>query len=354
MNTVRSLIAFLLLLPPAALGQQEPFRERLEVSAVLVDVTVTDKRGNQILGLTKDDFIVTEDGAEQTIDSLDYFTNRRLLTGTEESAGFKVEKIRPERYFILMLHKPGSARFMSEVLEARSAATDFVNKEMLPTDLVAVVSYDIRLRIFSDFTSDKKQLRDALREAGSFSRGITRPGAAAAEGPSILRNLDLAEMINDTSRIYDAIRLLANSVRGIPARKVLVLFSPGIGEPSDFSPTIPENEEFRFRPMMSALNRANVTVFAMPLPKGRGPHATESNLYRMAQETGGEYFRNVVNYASPLRRVENLSSGYYLLTYSAKKPVGASGFQRIQIRLRNPEFRVRAREGYGYGGSRFE
>ena len=35
---------------------------------------VTDNRGNQILGLTKDDFVVKENGVEQTIESLDYFT----------------------------------------------------------------------------------------------------------------------------------------------------------------------------------------------------------------------------------------------------------------------------------------
>ena len=56
------------------------------VGAGSCTVTVTDKKGNQILGLTKDDFILKEDGEQKQIDSVDYFTNRRLLTSPEDKA----------------------------------------------------------------------------------------------------------------------------------------------------------------------------------------------------------------------------------------------------------------------------
>ena len=87
---------------------QPPFQERIDVNVVLLDVIVTDSRGNQILGLTKDDFIVKEGGVPQPIDSVDYFTNRRLLDSREESAPFKVENVRSERYFIFFFDKPSA------------------------------------------------------------------------------------------------------------------------------------------------------------------------------------------------------------------------------------------------------
>ncbi len=83
-----------------------PFGEKVDVSAVLLDVIVTDPQGNQILGLGPDDFVVEENGVAQTIDSVNYFTNRRLLDRREEQASFKVERVQDERYFVIFFDKP--------------------------------------------------------------------------------------------------------------------------------------------------------------------------------------------------------------------------------------------------------
>src|SRR5512140_564127 len=90
--------------------QQEPPRtptygEQVDVNLVLVDATVTDNKGNQILGLSKDDFIVKENGVPQDIASAEYFTNRTLLDAPESKAAFKVERVRDERYFILFFDR---------------------------------------------------------------------------------------------------------------------------------------------------------------------------------------------------------------------------------------------------------
>ena len=59
----------LLLLSFAASGQQTvgPLIERIEVNIVNVDVSVTDRAGHPIGGLTRDDFEVYEDGRPQKI-----------------------------------------------------------------------------------------------------------------------------------------------------------------------------------------------------------------------------------------------------------------------------------------------
>ncbi len=44
------------------------------------------------------------------------------------------------------------------------------------------------------------------------------------------------------------------------------------------------------------------------------------------------------------------TGGYYLLSYSAKYPAGDSGYREVKVRTANPALKVRAREGYLFGG----
>jgi len=111
MKSLTVILALLALALPSfaqepVLAQAPQFGEEVDVNAVLLDVIVTDRKGNHILGLNANDFIVKENGVEQTVDSVDYFTNRRLLDQREEQAPFKVERVREERYFIFFFDKP--------------------------------------------------------------------------------------------------------------------------------------------------------------------------------------------------------------------------------------------------------
>ena len=68
-------------------------------------------------------------------------------------------------------------------------------------------------------------------------------------------------------------------------------------------------------PMVEALNSADVTVFPIHYLRDVQFHATENALSRLASETGGEFFHQAVSFSTPLKRIENASSGYYLLSY---------------------------------------
>jgi VWFA-related protein len=318
------------------------FGEQLDVNLVLVDVTVTDRKGNQILGLDRNDFTVTENGEAQSIESLDYFTNRRLLSEPESQAAFKVERVREERHFILFFDKPMDSswvpQFRSELLAARAAAEDFIDERLQPQDKVAIAGFDSRLKIFSDFTADKKTLKKALKEATSFSNGLKE-----GSGP-IMKEINPRKMMSKTGTAYDAIRVLSDAVQPILGRKVLVLFSPGIGEPN-MSQNM-QNETRYYQPMIQALNRSNVTVYSAGM---KAPYRSmEDTLARMASETGGEFFKDPVNYRIPLTQMERTNSGYYLLSYYSKKPKDKHGYQKIDVAVKNSEFRVKSREGYPY------
>ena len=99
------------------------------------------------------------------------------------------------------------------------------------------------------------------------------------------------------------------------------------------------------------LNAANTAVYAINIlrdaPQLPVVHQT---LERLATDTSGDYFRWGGNFTPALKRIENVNNGYYLISYRTKKTSGEAGFQKVDVKLRNPEFRVKAREGYAYGG----
>ena len=105
---------------------------------------------------------------------------------------------------------------------------------------------------------------------------------------------------------------------------------------------------FEMRGIFEPLSRQHA-VYAVDL----APIDTEipfaDALARVAEKSGGRYFQNVVSLNTPLQQVAEETSGYYLISYSARHPRGGSGFQPVRVLLQNPEFRVTARAGYLYG-----
>lgn len=335
--------------PPNEKIQPAPFGEKVEVNAVLIDAVVTDSHGDQILGLDKNDFVVSEDGVPQTLDSMDYFTKRRLLNSTEANAPFKVEQVHEQRYFVFFFDKPEGAMLFNRISLARAAVNNFLTNEMTGSDQVAIVGHDVRLKVYSDFTSDKNQLRHALDDVARFGLGLTNP-PPAGDSPSILRNIDRHAMMSETGTTYEALTELADALQPIRARKNLVLFSPGIREPGELvRDGMLLNQSRYYEPMIEALNEANVTVYAMNLfqnaPSAPMFHQT---LESLTAETNGEYFRYATNFAGPMKQVDKASAGYYLLTYRTNKT--GRGYQKVTVSIRNhPEFHVIARAGYTYG-----
>jgi VWFA-related protein len=336
----------LLLFATASLSlsaQQPRFGEKVDVNLVLIDAVVTDPKGNQILGLGKDDFVVTENGEHQKIDSVEYFTNRKLLDAREESAPFKVEQLHENRYFVFFFDKPGEAQLWDSVTSARNAAKRFV-ESLRPGDQVAVAGHDVRLKVYSDFTADKAQLLRAIDDAGSFGQGIM-----TGDGP-ILKTVDAHRMMSGSGTVYEALEVLADALHSTRGRKNLVLFSAGILEPGqEVRDGIAVNESRYYRPMLNALNESNVSIYAISLLRdGDAPPVFHQTLEQVSAATNGSYYRYAVNFIPLLSRIERETNGYYLISYYSNHPKGESGFQKVKVRT-SADLRVKARAGYVYG-----
>jgi len=337
---------------------QGQFEGKVDVNEVLLDVLVTDARGNVIVGLDKNDFVVTENGKPVSLNGVTFYSNRRLLESspTLDQKGVSTDQATEDRYFILVFEDQKDVaneapRLLSQSLEAAKRARGWVESEMLPSDWVAVASYDTKLKVQQDFTRDRKALVAAIGDAikGKDREGNYPSRIDASKGPSLLAGLPKGSALRaKTSTLYEALQEIANSAGDIRGRKNLLLFTFGLpGREDTFGSFVPDKRFFE--PTVQALNANNVAAYTIDLTPPGVEHTLSSSLNKLADDTGGKYFFNVTNFSTPLDQVSQENNGYYLLSYTKEQPAGKVGFQEVQVKTANPEFRVRARRGYEYG-----
>jgi VWFA-related protein len=351
----------LVLAPAAAMAQnnnqdqpvQGGFEGRIDVNEVLLDVLVTDKKGNVIVGLTPQDFVVKEDGKPVDLTGLTFYSDRRLVGSARE--GVAVDKVPEDRYFILFFDDQKDSateapELLSRQVEAGQRARDWVLKERQPADWVAVVSYDTKLKVQQDFTRDGRALAEAVGAAmkGKDAEGNWPSRIKEGEGPSLYAALPKGNELRDkTGTVYDAMRVLARAAGNIRGRKNLVMFTTGFGRVNNFNQYVPDP---RYYPgMADALNDNNVAVYSIDLSPAGTIHPLSNSMSQISTDTGGQYYATFNSFSTPLKKIGEENSGYYLLSYRSEQPTGKSGFQDVKVTTTNPEFKVRARKGYAFG-----
>jgi len=144
---------------------EEPIRVR--VALVPVDVIVIDKNGNPILDLNKNDFEILENGKLQTIDyfSLESYEGKTAEKNTQSSTADVFMSNPPNRIFLILFGRGHQTEF--HFLERLS---DFIEKDLLPTDQLAIMAYNRT----TGFTTDHTALVDVLREFNGIQKEIER------------------------------------------------------------------------------------------------------------------------------------------------------------------------------------
>jgi Ca-activated chloride channel homolog len=151
---------------------------KIDTTLVTIPVTVLDRSGKFIPGLTKCDFHIYEDGAMQEV--------------TEFSA------VESPFHVVLLLDTSNSTRFKME--EIQMAAIAFVN-QLRPQDKVMVVTFDSKIDPLAEFTSDRFVLREAIAKA--------KTGGG--------------------TKLYDAVDwVITQRLDNIQGRKAIVLFTDGV------------------------------------------------------------------------------------------------------------------------------
>ena len=365
MSPSRFPIAILALAPLLAAapggGQQQPagrFAERLQVTEVLLDVLVTDADGNVVVGLGPRDFVVEEDGRPVEVGSATFYGSGDMLDSPALAGRLTPggEGAR-DRFFILFFHdlRREAPALLRQQRDAAAQSRRWVESSLGDSDWVAVVSYYAKLRVHQDFTRDRQEVMAALDEvaAGKDPGATWTADAQLGEQPSLTRYLPQGkELRKRTPRIEDALKLLGEAATNTRGRKNLLFFSIGFGDIDRFG----WRPDPRYYPRTrQALNDGNIAVYSITLaggtfPRDRVIEALSHSLTQLAMDTGGRDYRTFASFAVPLRRVVEDNGGYYLLSYSAEYPAGDSGYREVTVTTTNPTLRVRARDGYLFGG----
>src|SRR6266478_6185102 len=142
--------------PAAATAEQQPVVViKKESKLVLVDSVVTDKKGNYIRDLTQNDFKVFEDNKEQAVST--------FSTGADAATQANGQR----RYLILFFDN--STMAAPDQIQARSAATKFIEANAGPDRMMAVADFGGALRIVQNFTANADLLRAAVSGVKSSS-----------------------------------------------------------------------------------------------------------------------------------------------------------------------------------------
>jgi VWFA-related protein len=136
---------------------------------VPLDVRVVDRTGKAVTDLTKDDFVVTENGVRQTIR---HFSTQGYSPAVPEAdAALKARTERTStlepqnrRVFLIVL---GNGAFRGPA-KAREGVLHFVRERLLPQDLVAVIAWNRT----TEFTTDHAKIADFLERFGKAEQGI--------------------------------------------------------------------------------------------------------------------------------------------------------------------------------------
>lgn len=340
-------------------AQPEPaatVEDLVEVTEVLLDVLAVDAGGRVATGLGPDDFIVREDGEMVELTGVSFYTTRYGHDGSLLTADGAVPT---SRFFILVFHAPlrgGSieSSLSRQLLKARRSSLTWAEEHLLPSDWIAVASYDVGLKLHQDFTQDRAALTAAIQNAVSRKnpeKGFGRRGRPLppSGSPSLLRNLPRGKVLRrETRTLYDGLRLLAEAAGFVVGRKNLLLFSTGFGE-FEASGLIPQPDRRYYPRMEYALNDHNVAVYPIDLTPIEIRHFQGELLKRLATDTGGRYLRDPINFLTPLRRISAENVGYYLLSYQSEHPATEAGYQEVEVEIGKPGVRLTVRKGYRYG-----
>lgn len=330
----------LLLLPAISLAQNPPrYTERVDVARVLVDARVIDGRGQPLEGLTAEHFQVKIDGEPARVESVQWVAGALAESEPVDDPldSFLKNSSPPAiegRLVVFLFQKSleGSriAGFMRMLLDLRTFLDGFT-----PHDRLAVLSFDSRLRLWLDFTSDTERVRQV------FARNLLFAGAPpepSGESPSLFAGL-AQEDADRAYTIESALRLLAASLKPLPGAKSVVLVGHGFGRLTS-SGVVMEHDYDEAR---AELLDARASVFCLDVTNA-DYHSLEAGLQLVAEDTGGFYERTHIFGERAIERLGAALAGHYVLI--VEKPPGKPGRHRLDVRLKGRSGTVFARNAF--------
>jgi Ca-activated chloride channel family protein len=275
---------------------------RSDVLTVTLDVAVLDNKGNPIPKIPQERFRILEDNTPQKI------------------TGYSIGEAPMTVCLVVEFSNRFQRLYTRNWGETLRDAYGFVST-LKPEDYLAVIAYDMRPEILSDFSTDRSQ---------------------AAEALSRLRIPAFSE-----ANLYDALVFTGERMQDIEGRKAIVLLSSGI---DTFS-------KLTFDKARHAVQDNGVPIYAIGLAQatremagamrpGMAGAQSDMNLAvsneqmkTFATETGGRAFFPRFDGEMPgiFRMVQESMRNNYTLTYQPTNQVKDGKFRRLKVELVNAD-----------------
>lgn len=319
-------------------------REQALVERVVVDAYVTAPDGYPIPNLTPSDFLVRVDGKPVALESVDW-----LPAGVAEVDVSALESLspapdaaaRPEfppgRLIVMFFQTDEDDSRLIGLMRMALQARRFV-ATLLPTDRVAVVSFDSHLKLRQDFTADRGKLERAID--ASIMRGDP-PDPDPESHPSLARHLD--PVAARKCAIPElALALIARALAPIPGGKSMLFFGWGLATVGG-SGGQNRKEWEAWVAALRGMAEARTNVFSLDVTNAVY-HSLEVYLQQLSDLTGGRYEKTHIFANLAMDRVRRAISGRYVLVFV--KPQGSRGEHSIDVALVGHEGWVYARQYY--------
>ncbi|HYK21633.1 MAG TPA: VWA domain-containing protein [Pyrinomonadaceae bacterium] len=280
---------------------------RIPIRRVRLPITVTDKKGQFVPGLTKDDFVVLEDKVPQTI----------------ETFSDDLSQTTPLYIAVLMDTSPSTA---GKLKFQQESAMNFIQTVVKPRkDRVLFGTFDDEINLLQDFT-DKLDLLDKAVYS------VKKMGKQTA--------------------LYDAIwQFCDEKMRSVPGRRVLLLVTDGEDTYS----------RANIRDAIDIAQRTETTIFAIStkagflatvpgVEAGQVSDKKDRDLQTLAEETGGIAFftGDMLSLERSFTKISKELRAQYLVTYNPTNKTYDGTFRKIDVKLSDGhgDLKVRTKRGY--------
>jgi VWFA-related protein len=281
--------------------------EKIAIRRVRLPITVTDKKGQFVPGLTRNDFVVLEDKVPQTI----------------ETFSDDLSQTTPLYVAVLMDTSPSTA---GKLKFQQESAMNFIQTVIKPRkDRVLFGTFDDQINLLQDFT-DKLELLDKA------VYGVKKMGKQTA--------------------LFDAIwQFCDEKMRSVPGRRVLLIVTDGEDTYS----------RANIRDAIDIAQRTETTIFAIStkagflatvpgVEAGQVADKKDKDLLTLAEETGGTAFftGDMLSLERSFTRISKELRAQYLVTYNPTNKSYDGSFRKIDVKLAEGrgDLKVRTKRGY--------
>jgi len=315
---------------------------------VVLDVVVTDKKGNLVTGLKREDFAVTEAKEPQTILNFEAPGAQQVPPEVTINSTADLDRLAPRAPVNIILLDEFNTRF-EDMAFARYSLKKFLEKQpdklTTPTMLIAV---DLQhFTVLHDYTQDKKAVIDALnRHLGSY--------------PWQIRGTSWVPERVGTA--FATLMRVAEATVGHPGHKNMIWIGRGLPSLNyaNLQVDAEDRVENAVQECVNALRDARVTLYSID-PAGLlvdttaygqdaadiDPFGGNYTFNRLAKATGGKalYGRNDVD--AEIGTTERDGNGFYTLTYRpSDNSMEPEKFRKIAVTVNQPGLVATTREGY--------